>query len=96
VFTLALRSPVGQTVFATSSRWEETPTGAFEPLGRVIVRVSLDLLLGPGRYHLAAGVSRPGGEVLASSGEAARLDVTGGRDVVGLAALPHELNLQRL
>jgi ABC-type polysaccharide/polyol phosphate transport system ATPase subunit len=96
VFTLALRSPVGQSLFATSSRWEETPTGTFEALDRVIVRVSLDLLLGPGRYHLAAGASRVGGEVLASSDDAARLDVTGDREAAGLAALPHELRLQRL
>jgi ABC-type polysaccharide/polyol phosphate transport system ATPase subunit len=96
VFTLSVRSPVGQTLFATSSRWEETPTGTFEPLARVIVRVSLDLLLGPGRYHLAAGVAGRDGAVLASSDEAARLDVTGDRDAVGLAALPHEFRLRRL
>jgi hypothetical protein len=41
-------------------------------------------------------VLRPGGEVLATSSEAARLDVTGDRDALGLAALPHELRLQRL
>jgi ABC-type polysaccharide/polyol phosphate transport system ATPase subunit len=95
VFALSLRSPVGQTVFATSSRWDDVPTGTFERLGRVIVRVRLDLLLGPGRYHLSASVSGSDGEILATSDDAARLDVTGERQA-GLAALPHEVGIQRL
>jgi methionine-rich copper-binding protein CopC len=97
VFTLALRNEAGQSVFATSSQWTETSTGAFEAQERVIVRVALDLWLAPGSYHIAARASRSdGGGLLGVSDKAASIEVTGDRPAAGVAALPHDLTLQRL
>jgi ABC-type polysaccharide/polyol phosphate transport system ATPase subunit len=96
VFSCALRNDARHTVFAASSSWEHGPTGSFAAGDRVVVRVDVEMWLAPSRYTLSPTVAADGtGALLDVREDLASMVLQGAWREGGLAALPHQVRLER-
>jgi ABC-type polysaccharide/polyol phosphate transport system ATPase subunit len=85
-------------VFAATTAWRHSQTGTFEAGEHVEARLELANLLAAGTYFVSPEVSYTSSprRVIDHRENAARLEVTGGRQGAGIVDLPHSFALQRL
>ena len=95
VVDLAVRDGFHRTVFATSSRWANGPTGSFKAGDAAVVRVRFENPLAPGYYSLNPAVTRDAGGLIDARPGAADLDVHGPRRTGSIVDLPHEFTVER-
>jgi ABC-type polysaccharide/polyol phosphate transport system ATPase subunit len=95
-FALVLKDEQGRPVFATSTMWTEDRTGRFAPGDEVVLTVSFENLLIPGRYYATVQVAeRGGGQALIDErDQAATMVTTGTHGREGVVDLPHEVALE--
>jgi ABC-type polysaccharide/polyol phosphate transport system ATPase subunit len=97
IFSIGLRSELGNVAFATSTQLDQDPTGSFSPGESAIVRIRFDNWLAPGRYDLIAAVSREGlgADAYDLRDDISSIIVHASRSGGGLADFPHSLEIER-
>jgi energy-coupling factor transporter ATP-binding protein EcfA2 len=85
-------------VFAATTAWRRHETGVFEAGEQVEVRLGIENLLAAGSYLISPEIVHDGAprRVIDHREDAARLEVTGGRQGAGIVNLPHEFTLERI
>ena len=97
IFAITVRNEYGATVFATSTLWDDRPTGSYTPGDVVVVRVPFDNVLAPSRYTVTPSVARAGAanDPLDLRENLGTVLVHGPRFTGGVADLRHEFQLER-
>ena len=96
VFAVTLRNEVRQTIFATSTEYDQPASGSFAAAARAVVRVDFDNWLSPSHYTATPSVARAGGaDVYDVREDLASLVVHGARFSGGVADLPHRIEIER-
>jgi ABC-type polysaccharide/polyol phosphate transport system ATPase subunit len=97
-FGVVLSDEWNRPVFAATTAWRHRDTGTFGAGQRVEVRLELENLLAAGSYLVSPEVIHDGSprRVIDHRENAARFDVSGGRQGAGIVDLPHEFALHRL
>jgi ABC-type polysaccharide/polyol phosphate transport system ATPase subunit len=99
VFVVSIEDEKGARVFATSTAWSGEQTGIFRTAEQVVLSVTFENLLAPGRYYVSPQVALlegPGAGIVDRRDRAAALIVTGESEEGGLVYLPHDVNIERL
>jgi ABC-type polysaccharide/polyol phosphate transport system ATPase subunit len=96
IFGFALADEQHRRVFATTSQWQESPTGEFEAGERVELVVAFDNVFAPGRYFASPLVSHEGtgAKVMDRREEMVSVVVLGSRRGGGTVDLPNELTVR--
>ena len=88
VFSLVVRTPDGQTVYDTTTRWMNVKTPEFLPGASCLVKFSLDMSLLAGEYELGVDIAASDFSHLYDSLESALgFSVVGANEAKGLANL---------
>jgi ABC-type polysaccharide/polyol phosphate transport system ATPase subunit len=97
IFAISVRNEPRHTVFATSTRWTNEPTGSFAAGDEVRVRVAFENWLAPSRYDATPSVARSGAgeDTLDLREDLASLMVHGTRLTGGIADVPHRIEVRR-
>ena len=96
VFAVTLRNEVRQTIFATSTEYDQPASGSFAAAARAVVRVDFDNWLAPSHYAATPSVARAGGaDVYDVREDLASLVVHGARFSGGVADLPSSPTVPR-
>jgi ABC-type sulfate/molybdate transport systems ATPase subunit len=92
---LRMTTDDGSAVFGTTTAGAEDVGERLEPGQRVHLKVTLENILGSGRYYVDVGVHSAGGGMVAYRGRAKDFMVHGSPEDSGLVAIPHRVELER-
>jgi len=97
IFGITLRNDVGGTVFATTTVFDEVPTGHFDAGETVVVRLRFETWFTPTTYTLTPSIARAGSGAAAIDvrPDLASLAVHGGHFTTGVVDVPHSFELVR-
>jgi ABC-type polysaccharide/polyol phosphate transport system ATPase subunit len=97
IFAMSVRNEPRHTVFATSTVWQDQPTGSYRAGEQARVRIAFDNWLAPSRYDATPSVARAGtgDDALDLREDLASLVVHGTRTTGGIADVPHQIEVRR-
>jgi ABC-type polysaccharide/polyol phosphate transport system ATPase subunit len=97
IFGITLRNDVGATVFATTTAFDNGPTGRFAAGDRAVVRMRFETWLTQTRYAMTPSVVRAGmgSDVIDLRADMVSVVVHGGHFTTGVIDLPHEFSIER-
>jgi hypothetical protein len=97
IFGITIRNDVGGTVFATTTAFDEVPTGHFASGERVVVRLRFEAWFTPTSYTLTPSIARAGtgSDAIDLRPDLATIIVHGGHFTTGVVDVPHSFAVER-